>query len=498
MADPFVRVDVWTLTADDPIITAYAAAVTAMQQKPQSDPTSWMYQANIHGLLAQTTIAQWDQCRHGSWYFLPWHRMYVYYFEQIVRAYVIANGGPATWALPYWNYDRGGDTNFLPPAFRDATSSLYVSQRAPGLNDGTTGLPTGPTGVTTPADALSQATFTGGSEFGGGVTSVAVNWPNFWNQTGRLEQTPHNDVHNTIGGLMGDPATAAQDPIFWLHHANIDRLWWLWVQTQPHADPTDASWTSQNFLINGLPGFFDAQGNPIPLGSALTCATVEDTVAQLGYTYDALALTPAPVVAPAVKEAAAVTWPAPWPQGPPTAAAVGPTPDRQLVGATDQPVTLVGNPVTVPVAIDDRVMASLQPGKSVAPQQHRAFLDIEDMDAERNPGKVYGVFVNLPAQPTQADLDAHHAGNISLFGVERARDPRGDEHPHGLSSSMDITGLLDRFAADGTWTDGTQLTVTFRPLTLQAAPGRQLPAAAADTSHPDLPITIGRISVHYA
>ena len=30
---------------------------------------------------------------------MPWHRMYVYYFEQVVRAYVIANGGPANWAL---------------------------------------------------------------------------------------------------------------------------------------------------------------------------------------------------------------------------------------------------------------------------------------------------------------------------------------------------------------------------------------------------------------
>ena len=33
-----------------------------------------------------------------------------------------------------------------------------------------------------------------------------------------------------IGGLMGDPHTATRDPVFWLHHANIDRIWWLWTQ----------------------------------------------------------------------------------------------------------------------------------------------------------------------------------------------------------------------------------------------------------------------------
>lgn len=493
MADPYARVDVWTLAADDPIITAYAAAVTAMQQKSASDandPTGWIYQANIHGTVAQATVPQWDQCHHGTWYFLPWHRMYVYYFEQIVRAYVIANGGPATWALPYWNYDGGGDTNQLPTAFRDPGSSLYVADRAPGINTGF-GLATGPNGVTSPANALNSSTFTGSSEFGGGITSVAVNWPGFWQQTGRLEQTPHNDVHNAIGGLMGDPATAAQDPIFWLHHANIDRLWWLWAQT--HSDPSDTRWAVQTFLVNGMPAFFDARGNPA--GSALTCASVQDTAGQLGYTYDDLTVPPLPVTT--VKEAA-MTWPSPWPQRPPTPAASGPAPDRQLVGATEQPIRLVGDTVTVPVAIDERVMASLRAGQSRAGQQHRAFLDIEDMDAQKNPRKVYGVYVNLPGQPTEADRQAHHAGNISLFGVERARNPRGDEHPHGLSSSMDITSLLDRLAAEGKWTDGSQLTVTFQPITLQAPPGQELPSEVADTSHPDLPITIGRVSVHYA
>ncbi len=196
-----------------------------------------------------------------------------------------------------------------------------------------------------------------------------------------------------------------------------------------------------------------------------------------------------------------MTWPWPWPQRPQTPAEAGQDPDvpRHLVGATDRPARLTGDTVRVPVAIDERATGSLRADKRAAEQQHRAFLDIEDIDAARNPGRVYGVYVNLPDQPTAADLAAHHVGNVSLFGVERARHPRGDQQPHGLRASMEITGLLDRLAADGQWRDGRALEVTFRPLTLEPPPGRaDLADALATTAHPDVPITIGRISVYYA
>ncbi len=121
MAQPFVRVDVWTLPAADPILTAYADAVAAMKAKPATDPTSWAYQAAIHGTYAAHPLAGWNQCRHGSWWFVAWHRMFLYFFERIVRAQVIANGGPNTWALPYWNYDGGSGHNALPKAFRNPT-----------------------------------------------------------------------------------------------------------------------------------------------------------------------------------------------------------------------------------------------------------------------------------------------------------------------------------------------------------------------------------------
>ncbi|MDP9343476.1 MAG: tyrosinase family protein [Actinomycetota bacterium] len=461
-----------------------------MRTKPRTDPTSWEYQAAIHGTYLARPLSQWNQCRHGSWYFVSWHRMYLYYFERIVRAQVVTNGGPRDWALPYWNYAGGGNHNTLPPAFRSPTlaggskNPLNVAQRNPGINAGA-GLPAS---ITSPAFALSRPTFTGRSEFGGGRTSPLGQ---FLSETGRLEQTPHNDIHVAIGGLMGDPDTAAQDPIFWLHHANIDRLWWLWEQR--HRNPTDVAWTGQSF------DFVDAGG-----GSAtLTGVDVLDTERQLGYTYyQAVAR---PLLPFEEKPRMQVKWPWPWPERPevpqPSSADAGGDvePLRSLVGATDKPIRLVGEEARVPIAIDERATQSLSGKAAAVVPQHRAFLDIEGIDAERNPGTVYGVYVNLPEQPTQDDLATHHVGNISLFGVERARNPRGDEQAHGLRVSMEITELLDRLAAEGTWQEGGRVEVALRPITLEPPEDRAEGAAQiAPTGHPDTPITIGRISVQFA
>jgi tyrosinase len=38
----------------------------------------------------------------------------------------------------------------------------------------------------------------------------------------------HDQVHGWVSGDMGVIGTAAFDPIFWSHHAMIDRIWWLW------------------------------------------------------------------------------------------------------------------------------------------------------------------------------------------------------------------------------------------------------------------------------
>jgi tyrosinase len=170
-----------------------------------------------------------------------------------------------------------------------------------------------------------------------------------------------------------------------------------------------------------------------------------------------------------------------------------------MIGSTSDPVRLVGAPVRVTVPIDRRAAASIDTTLLPGEREHRAFLVLEDVDAQRNPETVYGVYVNLPSQPSDAELADHHVGNVSLFGIERARRPRRDEQAHRFRFSMEITEVLDRLAAAGTWTTGDRVDVTLQPIPLEppADQPRELSGRAAVKTHADNPITIGRISVHY-
>src|SRR5260370_4840391 len=61
------------------------------------------------------------------------------------------------------------------------------------------------------------------------------------------------------------PGTAALDPVFWLHPANIDRLWEVWLRRGPgHSNPTDVAWldgpTGPGVRKFVMP---DVAGNPV-------------------------------------------------------------------------------------------------------------------------------------------------------------------------------------------------------------------------------------------
>src|SRR4029453_19534788 len=60
--------------------------------------------------------------------------------------------------------------------------------------------------------------------------------PTFSDFSSRLENV-HNDVHVWVGGSMSAVPVAGFDPVFWSHHAMIDRLWYLWKLAHPGALP---------------------------------------------------------------------------------------------------------------------------------------------------------------------------------------------------------------------------------------------------------------------
>ncbi|KAH9246674.1 hypothetical protein BASA81_015769 [Batrachochytrium salamandrivorans] len=53
-----------------------------------------------------------------------------------------------------------------------------------------------------------------------------------------VEQGPHNNVHAGIGGTMAIVAVSTNDPIFMLHHANVDRVWSIWQTLNPKLAST--------------------------------------------------------------------------------------------------------------------------------------------------------------------------------------------------------------------------------------------------------------------
>jgi len=78
----------------------------------------------------------------------------------------------------------------------------------------------------------------------------------------------HDSMHVWIGGDMDDISTSAFDPIFWMHHTNVDRLWARWQR----LNPTSSSAISSDALSETLKtapsldwGTFKQQVDNIPL-----------------------------------------------------------------------------------------------------------------------------------------------------------------------------------------------------------------------------------------
>lgn len=469
-----VRRDIWTLESAQtwhPVTRAYALAVGEMKRRRPSDPTSWVYQAQVHGMGNGGQPDQFrGQCQHNGWFFLPWHRIYLHWFEQIVLAAVVAHPEVdaetrQTWALPYWNYTPGGRNAQLPPPFREpelpdapgTPNPLFDHTRA--INGPRDHLPLSAIGV----EALNEDEFTKPAFTSGGFGGVPTGFnhlhedPN--NSPGMLEQTPHGSVHNEVGGNMGAFSTAGLDPIFWLHHSNIDRLWAVWIamraRSGPHVNPDPRSaWgttTSHFHRPDGTP----VTGDP---------AGVLDTVADLGYQYED------------------ITVPVPPPPFPRRLVPSEPTPQHaaELLGSTEVPLALAGGTKRVGLSIG--APAGPARTRSAAGTAH-TYLLIEGIRAAAQHDLTYEVYLGLPEDPGPDGAPAeHYVGNLSFFGAEQAGQVDADPAGHGLNRSYDITTLVAELTAAGRW-DPDDVSVTF-------VPARDLRAGEAPP-----PVTVGRVGI---
>jgi len=502
----FVRRNVWQLGGDwsDPVLW-YARGVAALKSRPLDDATSWRFYGAIHGIDpglwrrlgyllpsdripgAPVTSRFWQQCQHGSWYFLPWHRGYVLSFEALVRDAVMKAGGPEDWALPYWNYFKPNESA-LPPAFASPNwpdgqgdNPLFVAQRYGPYNDGNVHVPVAMINL----NALGDPDFTGSGNGGSpGFGGIDTGFAHSGAVHGGVEAQPHDLVHGLVGGedpatqlpgLMSDPDTAGLDPIFWLHHCNIDRLWEVWRQDRTHADPTDSRW------IKG-PASIGQRAFSMPLLGGKVWDYVPGDVrdiAKLGYRYDDLSPTIAStVLAQRVQRLGADVAPAGATQG---GASVASDKDVELVGASTAPVPIVGSDIHTSVKLDAGVRSKVQSSLSAAPRvakPDRVFLDLENVRGLSD-ATALQVYVGLPDGADPAAHPDRLAGSIALFGVRKASATGGEHAGSGLTFVLDISQVVDTLHL-GHDLDVDQLGVRIVPV-------RPVPENAG--------ISIGRISI---
>lgn len=452
----------------------YAIGVRAMQALQLDNLNSWWSFAAMHGEYVDDTAfpgwgflpsppvtptspkppvsvskKYWNQCQHQSWYFLPWHRGYLIALEAQIRAAVVAAGGPSNWALPYWNY-FGINESKIPPAFTLATlpdgapNPLLVNARYGPQGNGSIFIPIPPVSqavmsndLYTGSDAKTKKPGFGGPKtgfsHGGGVS-------------GNLESNPHNQVHVDVGGslpsgaygLMSDPGIAALDPIFYLHHCNIDRMWAAWNHAG-HANPLDSAWLRGPAAV-GQREFV----MPLPANSSWVYTPEQmDSLSKVDYKYDTL-----PALAPAVNvlsrrlmRLGAVAAAADVQEGVP----VDHGEEEELVGASQGALPIRGaraaTAVKLAPQVRGRVTASLAAPSASAPPD-RIYLYLENVRGTQDALSLH-VYINLPADARPQGHPELMVGTVGLFGLRRA-SRKDDQHAgNGLDFVLDATDVID-------------------------------------------------------
>jgi tyrosinase len=197
---------------------------------------------------ANTTRFTLVGAAHAGPAFLPWHRQFILEFERDLQN---ALGNP-DFGLPYW--DWAADSSLAQSAM-SIWQNDFMGRDVNAANE----VSSGPFAGTAQWAAIDPATGATNlplrRQFGGGSPSLpnqanvdsalAVSiydtppWTNASsgsfrnNLEGFTGSGLHNRVHVWIGGQMGNVPVAPNDPAFFLHHCNVDRIWAQWQLCSP-------------------------------------------------------------------------------------------------------------------------------------------------------------------------------------------------------------------------------------------------------------------------
>lgn len=424
-------------------VDAFKRGVAAMKARKPSDPRSWFFQAAIHGVsdefiadarkqdpgIARADRKFWNQCTHfnnaSSAEFLIWHRAYVYYFERILRE----ASGDKDFSLPYWNYaepsQRACPGIFADPD-RDPTSRhprnpLYDGRREPKFMTGALTLTDRAVSVAQSAEKTAFFARLAGNAFAGATDDQELD------AKGALEAQPHDQIHIAVGGIMADPETAAFDPIFWVHHCNVDRLWSLWdcLPGRIWGVTPERSW------FDAKPWWFvDADGSikNLPRSSYFSARALGVRFDNEAENCTPLSATPlsgsepssGPVLLTAMRESPVV----------------GEGNGVQLSATSAQTVS-----VPIAAAVGDRSGRELLADRS---PRRRVLLKITGVDYEVAPSVGFDVYVNLPQGEPAGRSSPSYVGTLKLFGIKHRQHRRAGDS----GQLFDITEIARRSGAN--------------------------------------------------
>jgi len=189
--DLCVRRDHRTLTADEQ--NRFLNAFTQINAINALGPL-----VDIHG----NAIHQ----MHGNPRFLPWHRIYLLRMEELLMSV------DPTVCIPYW---KSSEEQAFPSWLLGFTPTVNLMNGPHTVtrNIGAFALLPNAAAV---AAAMANATF---NAFASALEGI------------------HNSGHVWVGGSMGMIPTAPCDPVFWMHHCEIDRIWAQWQTANPGQNP---------------------------------------------------------------------------------------------------------------------------------------------------------------------------------------------------------------------------------------------------------------------
>ncbi|XXQ38099.1 Tyrosinase copper-binding domain-containing protein [Plasmodiophora brassicae] len=194
-----VRLNAATLTGDQ--WRAYQDAVRIASQGGANSAFNKI--ANDHGVPN-------FYCPHGNLAFAVWHRRFIQRMEKVLGA-----------SIPYWDWTKDPmPSAFTDETYTDRSGRVWPNPLLSGVqNDG-------------------QATERDSTDVPISDLLQTINFANQQTDFAKFSQNlefAHNTVHGSIGGSMGLVSMSAFDPIFWSHHCNVERFFYLWQLRHPNA-----------------------------------------------------------------------------------------------------------------------------------------------------------------------------------------------------------------------------------------------------------------------